>query len=375
MDRALGCLDDLPRARLGHAPTPLEEMPNLAAHIGGGPLYVKRDDCTGLALGGNKVRQLEFYLCEAVARRADTVLITGAVQSNFARLAAAAARKLGMECHIQHEERVAEPGSAYRLSGNVLLEKMLGATLHAYPKGEDEAGADRRLGEIADQLQAAGRRPYIIHLAPGHPPLGALGYVAAARELVGQMAEQDLVIDEIVVASGSGHTHGGLPFGLRALGCMIPVTGIRVRRAAEAHARRIPNRCPRPAHLEGVSDVVQASRARDRQLPAAPGLIDGVSGVLSPVGVGARLAADAPEPLVVRVEPEPEPIDLHRADALLERFLERPADCHDLSDTFHLSAETSVRIGKFLESPAWYLHNTVIDSRLETRFCLTGDVI
>ena len=113
MDRALGCLDDLPRARLGHTPTPLEAMANLERHIGGGPLYVKRDDCTGLALGGNKVRQLEFYLGEAVAKRADTVLITGAVQSNCARLAAAAARKLGMECHIQHEERVVEPGRVF----------------------------------------------------------------------------------------------------------------------------------------------------------------------------------------------------------------------------------------------------------------------
>ena len=271
MDRALGRLDDLPRARLGHAPTPLEAMANLERHIGGGPLYVKRDDCTGLALGGNKVRQLEFYLGEAVAKRADTVLITGAVQSNFARLAAAAARKLGMECHIQHEERVAEPGSAYRLSGNVLLEKMLGATLHAYPKGEDEAGADRRLGEIADQLQAAGRRPYIIHLAPGHPPLGALGYVAAARELVGQMADQDLVIDEIVVASGSGHTHGGLLFGLRALGCLIPVTGICVRRDATAQNLRIAARCREIADLLGLEAPVgdHDIRLDDRYL--APG--------------------------------------------------------------------------------------------------------
>ena len=91
MNRVLGCLDDKPRAKLGHTPTPLEAMPNLAAEIGGGPLYVKRDDCTGLALGGNKVRQLEFYFGEARARDADVVLITGAVQSNFARLTAAAA--------------------------------------------------------------------------------------------------------------------------------------------------------------------------------------------------------------------------------------------------------------------------------------------
>jgi D-cysteine desulfhydrase/L-cysteate sulfo-lyase len=148
-------------------------MPNLEARIGGVRLYVKRDDCTGLALGGNKVRQLEFYMGEAQADGADTVLITGAVQSNFVRLTAAAARKLGMDCHVQLEERVPNTDPAYRNSGNVLLDRILGATIHSYSEGEDEAGADRRLGEIAAELESRGRRPYIIHLAPGHKPLGA----------------------------------------------------------------------------------------------------------------------------------------------------------------------------------------------------------
>ncbi len=101
-------------------------------------LYVKRDDCNGLAFGGNKVRQLEFYLGEAQARGADVVLITGAVQSNFTRLAAAAARKLGMDCHLQLEERVHKTDPFYRSSGNVLLSEILGATIHSYPEGEDE---------------------------------------------------------------------------------------------------------------------------------------------------------------------------------------------------------------------------------------------
>jgi len=202
---ALGRLDALPRARLAHTPTPLEALPNLAASLGGARLYVKRDDCTGLAFGGNKVRQLEFYLGEAQARNADTVLITGAVQSNFVRLAAAAARKLGMEIHIQLEERVPKTDPAYRSSGNVLLDRLLGATLYSYSDGEDEAGADKRLRAIAAELEAQGRRPYVIPLAPGHPPLGALGYVEAARELLDQLAAQELGLDEIVVSSGSGH--------------------------------------------------------------------------------------------------------------------------------------------------------------------------
>ncbi len=131
----LGRLDELPRARLVHAPTPLEALPNLTARLGGASLFVKRDDCTGLAFGGNKVRQLEFYLGEAQAQSADTVLITGAVQSNFVRLAAAAARKLGMEIHIQLEERVPKTDPAYRNSGNVLLDRLLGAKLHRYTDG------------------------------------------------------------------------------------------------------------------------------------------------------------------------------------------------------------------------------------------------
>ncbi|UCH75930.1 MAG: D-cysteine desulfhydrase family protein [Rhodospirillales bacterium] len=257
MSDRLKPLEGLPRTRLGHYPTPLEAMPRLAAELGrGGGLYVKRDDCTGLAFGGNKVRQLEFYFGEALSEGADTVLITGAVQSNFARSTAAAAARLGMACHIQLEERVAKSDPEYRRSGNVLLDRMLGATLHSYPDGEDEAGADRRLREIAAELKSQGRRPYVIPLAPGHKPLGALGYVDAAREIVGQFEALSQRIDEIVVASGSGATHGGLLFGLRALGSAIRVTGICVRRAADNQRARIIARCREIADLLEIANVV-----------------------------------------------------------------------------------------------------------------------
>ncbi len=272
MSDRLGRLDELPRAQFGHYPTPLEAMPNLAAALGrGGGLYVKRDDCTGLAFGGNKVRQLEFYLGEAQAEGANTVLITGAVQSNFARTAAAAARKLAMDCHIQLEERVAKSDPEYRNSGNVFLDRMLGATLYSYPEGEDEEGADRRLHEIASELKAAGRRPYVVPLAPGHKPLGALGYVDAAREILAQIEEQSLRIDEVVVASGSGSTHAGLLFGLRALGNAIPVTGICVRRAAAVQHERILARCGEVAELLGVAPVVGAEDVVTRDDWLAPG--------------------------------------------------------------------------------------------------------
>jgi len=232
-------LEAFPRAHLCSLPTPLEDMPRLAAATGAGRLLIKRDDCASLAMGGNKVRQLEFYLGEALDRHCDTILITGAVQSNFVRLAAAAAAKLGLDCHIQLD----------RESGNVLLDQLLGAVIHAYPHGEDEAGADRNLGVIADSLRARGRWPYIIPLSPTHKPLGALGYIVAAMELAEQLREMQVSPDEIIVPSGSGNTHAGLLFGLRALGVTTPVIGACVRRNAAEQSRRIAVRCDQIAEL------------------------------------------------------------------------------------------------------------------------------
>jgi len=253
----LGKLPSLPRAQLFSGQTSIHALPNLAKNCGSNcNLLVKRDDCTELAFGGNKVRQLEFYLGEAVAQKADTILITGAVQSNFVRLAAAGAGKLGMACHIQLEERVAKDSQAYHTSGNVLLDNLLGATLHSYPEGEDEAGADRQLGVIADELRAKGQRPYIIPLSPGHPPKGALGYVVAAHEMLQQIKEQGLTVDEVVVASGSGTTHSGLLFGLRALGSSIKVTGICVRRDAASQRPRLAQKCLDIADLLDIQSNV-----------------------------------------------------------------------------------------------------------------------
>jgi D-cysteine desulfhydrase/L-cysteate sulfo-lyase len=267
----LGSFADKPRASLVSSRTPLEPMPNLTAACGGARLFVKRDDCTGLAFGGNKVRQLEFYLGEALVQGADTVLITSAVQSNFVRTAAAAACKLGMDCHVQLEERVPSDDPLYRRSGNVFLDKLLGATLYSYPEGEDEAGADQRVRKIAAGLAEGGRKPYVIPLAPGHPPLGALGYVVAAKELLNQLAERNLGIDEIFVASGSGATHGGLLFGLRALGSKIPVTGVCVRRAARQQVERIRMTCDGIASLLGTGPVVGDDDIRLTDAFLAPG--------------------------------------------------------------------------------------------------------
>ena len=291
MDSRLGCLGDLPRVRLGHAPTPLEPMANLASRLESGELYVKRDDCTGLAFGGNKVRQLEFYLGEAVAAQADTILITGAVQSNFVRLAAAAARTLGMDCHVQLEERVPKNDPLYRSNGNVLLDRLLGATIHSYPDGEDEAGADARVHEIAAELAGQGRRPYVIPLAPGHKPLGALGYVVAAAELLEQMQAQDVALDEIFVASGSGNSHAGLLFGLRALGCPVAVTGICVRRSVDIQSGRIAERCRDIAELLELDPVVEESDILVEDDFLAPGYGHLNEATLNAIALAARTEA------------------------------------------------------------------------------------
>ena len=226
-----------PRVRLGHAPTPIDRAPNLGAALGI-DLRIKRDDCTGLAFGGNKVRQLEFHFGEARASGADTVLVTGAVQSNLVRIAAAA-RKLGMAIHIQLEDRVADGGDLYRTSGNLLLDRVLGATLHPFPGGEDEAAADAAMERRAEMLAAEGRTPYVIHSAPGHAPLGGLGYVVAAEEIAEQARALDMGFDAVVCASGSALTHAGLLVGLRALGERVPVLGICVRRDAASQAARV----------------------------------------------------------------------------------------------------------------------------------------
>ena len=262
-------LGQFPRALAAHVPTPLEPLENLGAKLGVS-LFVKRDDCTGFAFGGNKVRQLEYYIGEARAERADTVLITGAIQSNFVRTAAAMARRFGMDCHVQLEERVSGASELYRTNGNVLLDRLLGATITTFPVGEDESGADKALYALADTLRAEGKRPYVITLGTDHPPLGALGYITAALELVEQIKDQD-PFDEIIVGSGSASTHSGLLFGLRAIGNSTPVQGICVRRAASLQKPRVEGRVRDIDALLGMKDTVSDDDVRVFDGSLAPG--------------------------------------------------------------------------------------------------------
>lgn len=289
LDRLLA---PFPRARLLPGPTPLEELPRLGARLGI-DLAVKRDDLTGLAFGGNKVRKLEFYCGRALADGADTLLITGAVQSNYTRVTAACAARLGLACHVQLEERVPGMGPAYRTTGNVLVEDLLGAVRHSYPQGEDEDGADRALRALADDLKRQGKRPYVIPLAPSNPPLGSLGYVLAAREILGQRP----ALDAIAVGSGSGQTHAGLLFGLRLLGWTGRVIGVCVRRDASAQSARIAGHCAAIATLLGIANPVAPADVITRDDSLAPGYGRMSAPVADALGLAARLEGLLVEPV------------------------------------------------------------------------------
>jgi len=228
-------LSDFPRVTLAHLPTPLEHLPRLSEHLGGPDIYVKRDDCTGLASGGNKTRKLEYSMAEALQQGADTIVTVGAVQSNHVRQTAAAACKLGFECEVLLEHRVVDPSEPYANSGNVLLDRIFGANLREYPGGTD---FDQAISAVADEVMANGGKPYII---PGGASnkVGALGYVNCAIELLDQIKDQELDIGHIVTATGSAGTQGGLIVGLKAMESDIPLLGIGVNAPKDAQEEKV----------------------------------------------------------------------------------------------------------------------------------------
>ena len=218
-----------PRISLGHFPTPLEPMANLTALLGGPRLWIKRDDCTGLASGGNKTRKLEYLMAEAVAARADIVITQGATQSNHARQTAAAAAKLGMKCLILLEDRTGSTDPDYTDNGNVLLNRLHGAHIERHAGGTN---MQQEMEKAAARLQSEGMRPYVIP-GGGSTPVGALGYVNAALELIAQAASQGLKIDHLVHATGSAGTQAGLVAGLYAANSDIRLLGIGTRAPKE----------------------------------------------------------------------------------------------------------------------------------------------
>ena len=234
-----------PRVRLAHLPTPLEEMKNFSKALDGPRLFVKRDDSTGLGFGGNKIRKLEFLMGEALERKADTVITTGGVQSNHARQTAAAAKKLGMEAILLLRGEQPEEGK-----GNLLLDRILGAQVR-FVQASDFLEVDQAAYELGSELEASGKRPYVIPLG-GSTPTGSLGYAAAALEIVGQIQEMGLRVDTVVVANGSAGTQAGLVLGFKALNSGILVIGISVSRSRDALSAQVLDLGNRTAEKLGV---------------------------------------------------------------------------------------------------------------------------
>jgi D-cysteine desulfhydrase family pyridoxal phosphate-dependent enzyme len=202
------------RVPLAHLPTPIDALPRLSRSLGGPQLFIKRDDLTGLGLGGNKTRKLEYLAADALAKGAKTLISTGAVQSNHCRQVAAAAAKLGLGCQLVLAGL--EPTEA---QGNLLLDKLSGAQLFYTSK----ANRDKELKNLFEHAEQAGLKPYLIPYG-GSNSIGALGYLNAMQEL----SEQGLEPDWIVFASSSGGTQAGLILGAHLTGFMGQILGISI---------------------------------------------------------------------------------------------------------------------------------------------------
>jgi D-cysteine desulfhydrase family pyridoxal phosphate-dependent enzyme len=211
-----------PRLPLAPLPTPLEEAPALSDALGGPRILLKRDDLTGLALGGNKARKLEFLLADALAQGADTVITTGASDSNHCRMTAAAAAQLGLRCVLLLGARSESPS----LQGNLLLDHLFGAEVHFYP-AHGTVGGNHLLPEVTEFVRARGNRPYPFP-SGGSTGLGALGYALAVQELMDQLAERGLHADYLIHAAGSGGTQAGLLLGAALHGPEFRILSINI---------------------------------------------------------------------------------------------------------------------------------------------------
>ena len=241
-----------PRVRLCHSPTPLESLENLTKELGGPTLYIKRDDCTGLATGGNKTRKLEFLIGQALQQGADTIITQGAVQSNHARQTAAAAAKFGLNCKILLERRVPNVALDYEQTGNVLLDRMFGAELEWWPAGEDMNAIGR---DVTEKVRQEGGVPYFIP-GGGSNKVGALGYVNCAIELLQQADEQGLRIDTVVTSTGSAGTQAGLVVGLEDGNSGIKVYGVSARLPRDKQEELVYNLAVETAAYVGMKGEI-----------------------------------------------------------------------------------------------------------------------
>ena len=290
-------LSKFPRYPLAHLPTPLEPLDRLRRHLakdGGCPrLYIKRDDCTGLALGGNKTRKAEFLIGAARAEGATCVVTEGGLQSNHVRQTAAAAAKAGLKCHLVLNRNVPIETAIYRENGNLLLDRVLGATVHVCAPGEARAEAIARL---LPALKKDGEAPYVIPTG-GSNQTGALGYVAAALELQRQAKDSGIAIDRVLFATSSGGTQAGLVVGMALAEAGTQVLGIDIENEAEtllADVREIADAC---ASSVGVKRALRGDAFEIRSGYAGEGYGIPTAGMIEAVGLLARLEGIVLDPV------------------------------------------------------------------------------
>jgi L-cysteate sulfo-lyase len=215
-------IDNFPRIKLGHFPTPIEYLANITEYLDGPEIFIKRDDCTGLATGGNKTRKLEFIMPDALNSRADLIVTVGAIQSNHARQTAASCAILGIKCLIILEQRVTDATEAYMNSGNVFLNQLFDAEMVLCPIGKD---VQEYANEIMDKKRSEGKNPYFIPVG-GSNHLGELGYIECMREI--EEYDKDNLFTHIVLATGSGGTQAGLVAGKKIYGSNAQIIGISI---------------------------------------------------------------------------------------------------------------------------------------------------
>ncbi len=213
-------MNQISRLHFAHLPTAIEELPRLSETLGGPKIYIKRDDQTGLAFGGNKTRKLEFLIAEALDQGARMLISGGAMQSNHCRQTAAAAARFGLECTLVLTGELPE-----RSSANLLLDELFGAKIVPVPDRKDR---DRILKETYDTAVAAGKQPYLVPYG-GSSPTGALGYAFAMEEFL----KQEVHADWIVFGTSSGGTHAGFVLGQRVFGYKGKVLGISIDESEE----------------------------------------------------------------------------------------------------------------------------------------------
>lgn len=218
-------IDSLPRFPLAHLPTPLEELKALSRELTGPNILIKRDDQTGLALGGNKTRKLEFLLGAALAKGADALITLGAVQSNHCRQTAAAAAKAGLRCELILNGKKPE-----QANGNLLLNEILGANLHWIERSQRAV----KLQELDAQLRAQGRKPYLIPVG-GSNGVGATGYVVAMLELAEQLRASGRRLDHLLFGTSSGGTQAGIILGARIMGFRGQLHGLSIDKNDPEH--------------------------------------------------------------------------------------------------------------------------------------------